>query len=434
MKVYKKRKNCRLCYSPDLIKILSLPSVAPGEQLRSNFKTIFYEVPIDLYQCKSCFHVQLVNIPRDNLMWNDEYTFMPSKNIEIIKHFKNVIDKFHRHHCKKIEKVFEIGSNDGLFLKLLKKKFNCQVLGIDPSKLPRQEALKNNIETIPKFFNYKYSKKIKSSRGVFDLIVANNVFAHTDNLNDTMKGITSLLKNDGYFVFEASYLLDVLQKKLIGTIIHEHLSVHSLTSFKPFLRKFNIHLIDVMHQKNIQGGAIIGIAKKNDSNPKKLKISKNLKFMFHKEKKYGLANSKGLRNYQNNFYLTLNKFKKNINKFLLKNPDTKLFCYGAARSIQITLKLLGIENNVNFILENNKFKFNKFIPLNNKIKIINEKKHKYSDKNLYLITAWVHTNTIIKNIKSKIKIKSVLNVATIYPKFDILNVKKYEKNFTSWSR
>lgn len=424
MKVYKKRSNCRLCYSPNLIKILNLPSVAPGEQLRKNCKKIFYEVPIDLYQCKSCFHVQLVNIPRDNLMWNDEYTFMPSKNLEIIKHFKSVIDKFHTYHCRKIEKVFEIGSNDGLFLKLLQKKFNCQVLGIDPSKLPRREALKKNIKTIPKFFNYKYSKKIKSSRGVFDLIVANNVFAHTDNLNDTMKGITNLLKNDGYFIFEASYLLDVLKKKLIGTIIHEHLSIHSLTSFKPFLKKFNIYLIDVIHQKNIQGGAIVGIAKKNKLNQKKLKISKNLQLMFQKEKKYGLANSKGLINYQNEFYLTLNKLKKKLNQFLLKNSDSKIYCYGAARSIQITLKLLGIENNTNFILENNKFKFGKFIPLNNKIKIINERKHKYSNKNLYLITAWVHTNTIIKNIKNKVKNKLALYVATIYPKFDILNVKK----------
>ena len=68
-------------------------------------------------------------------------------------------------------------------------------------------------------------------------MVANNVFAHCDNLSDMLKGIENILDDKGYFVFEASNLLDVLKKKLIGTIIHEHLSVHSITSLVPFFKK-----------------------------------------------------------------------------------------------------------------------------------------------------------------------------------------------------
>lgn len=423
MKIYTKRSKCRLCNNTVLNKILHLPKVAPGEQLRKNIKKKYFEVPIDLYQCQKCYHVQLLNIPKDNLMWNDEYTFMPSKNKEIVEHFKNVIDYFYHKHSNNINSVFEIGSNDGIFLKLIKKKYNCHVLGIDPSKIPRQTAKKNKIETIPEYFNYNYSKKIKLKRGSFDLIVANNVFAHSDNLDDMLKGITNLLDNKGYFIFEASYLLDVLNKKLIGTMIHEHLSIHSLTSFKSFLKKFNINLIDVIHQKNIQGGAIIGIARKNINLIQNFKISKNLLSMYSKERKNGLASNNGLKNYNNDFKLFINKFKTKINN-IIKDNKFQIICYGAARSIQLTLKLLDLDKRASFVLENNKFKFNKFIPLKNSIKIIDEKSHNYSEKNFYIITAWVHTSKILQKIKSRIKKNRNIKIATIYPKFKVLNVKK----------
>jgi len=42
--------------------------------------------------------------------------------------------------------------------------------------------------------------------------------------------IKKVLDDEGIFVFEVSYLLDVVQKNLIGTIFHEHLCYHSVIS------------------------------------------------------------------------------------------------------------------------------------------------------------------------------------------------------------
>ena len=160
--------------------------------------------------------------------------------------------------------AFEIGSNDGLFLGEIKKITKCNVLGIDPSDEPVLIARKNNIPTIKDYFSYKIGKKILKKFDKPDLVIANNVFAHIDDMNSMVKGISNMLNYGGYFMFEISYLLDIVKKYLVGTIIHEHLSYHSLFSLVPFLKKYNLNLIDYRYVSNVQGGVIVGVAKKQE--------------------------------------------------------------------------------------------------------------------------------------------------------------------------
>ena len=131
-----------------------------------------------------------------------------------------------------------------------------------------------------------------------------------------LKGIENILDDKGYFVFEASNLLDVLKKKLIGTIIHEHLSVHSITSLVPFFKKHNLEIIDVLHNQQIQGGVIVGIVKKIN---KKNTIFKNVKYHLENEKKFGLKSKTKLINYAKEFKTFFKKFNNQILKYNIKN-------------------------------------------------------------------------------------------------------------------
>ena len=67
------------------------------------------------------------------------------------------------------------------------------------------------------------------------------------------------LPSDGIFVFEVSYLLDVIQKVLLGTIFHEHHSYHSLKPLVKFMKRYDMEIIDV-ERVTIQGGSLIGTA------------------------------------------------------------------------------------------------------------------------------------------------------------------------------
>lgn len=413
-KIFKTRKSCRLCNSKKIVKVLDLPPIFPGEQLKQNINDKAYKVPIDIYQCLNCWHVQIINIPSKELMWNSEYTFMPSQNQKIIEHFEKTINVFKKKFKPKINNAFEVGSNDGLFLKLLKDKFKCDVLGIDPSRIPANEAKKNKIKTIVDFFSHKKSNEIKKRFNKFDVIIANNVYAHMDNLNDFTKGIKNLLKNEGFFIFEISYLPDVIKKKLIGTIIHEHLSIHSLVSLTKFFKKFNFQLIDIRHDDEVQGGALIGYV---IHSKKKFHKSPQLKQFLNKEKKLKLNNSAGMRKFSKDFYNTIEKLKKKISRNFKKNE--KFTAFGAARSAPIILKLLNLEKRVKYIVDNNKYKDQKYMPLEN-IQIKHENKHNFNLNHNYIITGWAQNDKIEKIIKLKKSRKQ--KIITIFPKFDVKKI------------
>ena len=411
MITYKITKKCRLCKNSKLIKILNLPPTVPGEQLKKtkNEKNINF-IPIDLFLCTKCKHVQLTHVPNFKNLWGKEYTFKPSDNPELIKHFKNTIDYFIKKHDPKIKRAFEVGSNDGIFLKILKEKTNCSILGIDPSDEPVRIAKKNKVPTIKNYFDYNFSKKIKKQNGVFDLIIANNVFAHMNNMESITKGISNLLQKNGYFIFEASYLLDVLNKYLIGTIIHEHISIHSVTSLYPFLKKFDLNLIDLLHVNDIQGGALIGIAKKNKSKFK----TKSIKKFLSLERKNNLTNIKGFLKYQKKFDSNISKFSKKINEVLKYN---KLIGYGAARSAPLIIDLFNLSNNMEFIVDDNPRKINKFMQTGNiAIKSYRNSKMKLNNSAVFVL-GWAQTNRIISLLKKNHK---NIKIITIFPKFEII--------------
>lgn len=409
--IFSSKKNCRLCKSDKLTKVLKLPSIYPGEQLKKKKKEKVFKVPIDLYQCANCWHVQITDIPVKNLMWNSEYTFMPSMNPKLISHFNKTILDFRKKFKPKINKAFEIGSNDGLFLKLLRDKFKCKVLGIDPSKIPAQEALKNKIPTIIDFFNHKKSEKIKRKFKKFDLIIANNVYAHMDNLSDVTLGIKNLLKKEGYFIFEISYLPDVIKKFLIGTIIHEHLSIHSLISLTKFFKKFNFQLVDIRHDKKVQGGALVGYVVHSE---KKHNQSKRLKQFLNSEKKLGLNSFSGMKTFSKNLNNEILNLRKKINnKF---NKNTKFIAFGAARSAPIIIKLLKIENRINYFIDNNIFKDEKYMPIKN-IKIKHISKHDFTLDHNYILTGWAQNDKLEKIIKVKSKKKQ--KIIKVFPSFDV---------------
>ncbi len=409
----KKRNNCRLCSSNKLYKVVKLPKTIPGEHLLVKNQTNTIELArIDLYQCSNCFHVQICDIPSPDLLWGKNYTFISSMNSDILNHFKKIV-KYLKNKVKKINFAFEIGSNDGSFLKELELTFKCNVLGIDPSIQPIKIAKQNSIPTIKDYFNYKKSIKLKKIYGSPDLVVANNVFAHMDNLQDFTKGISNLLNNKGYFFFEISYLPDVLKKQLIGTIIHEHLSMHSVLSLQPFLAKYNLFLKYIKHVPSIQGGALIGIAQKLN---KPINHSKDLEKFINYEKKMNLNSLIGM----GQFNELLNLKLKRLFKQIIKIPkEYKYIGYGAARSAPLIIDLLKIRKKLLYIIDDHPYKKNKFLH-SNLIPIRSLSKHK-SNKNkyVYFILGWAQTSKIINIIKTFDK---NCFIVTVYPEFELIKI------------
>lgn len=111
------------------------------------------------------------------------------------------------------------------------------------------------VPTICDFFTEEIAEKIRTEEGHAKIITANNVCAHIDDLSGFFKTVKQLLAIDGIFVFEVSYLLDVLNKTLFDTIYHEHLDYHAVTPLIPCLKRQGMTLFHV-ERVTSHGGSI----------------------------------------------------------------------------------------------------------------------------------------------------------------------------------
>ena len=154
--------------------------------------------------------------------------------------------------------VVDIGSNDGTLLRCFQES-GFRVLGVDPAHEIAQQATEGGIETIKGFFTPALAREIRDHHGTAALVTANNVFAHIDDLAAVAEGVRVLLSPGGVFVFEVSYLVDVLEKTLFDTIYHEHLSYHTVEPLVRFFEANGMELIGA-DRGGSHGGSLRGFA------------------------------------------------------------------------------------------------------------------------------------------------------------------------------
>jgi SAM-dependent methyltransferase len=253
-----RRSSCRLCDSSDLHLALPLTPTPIGdhyiaESQRDMPQPVF---PLDLHLCGDCGHVQLLEVVDPQSLFGD-YTFVTASSPGLVDHFRRHADEV----CRRFPPaggslVVEIGSNDGSLLRFYQER-DCRVLGIDPARDVAARAAAAGVETLPTFFTSDLAREIRSKRGPAALIEANNVFAHADELRDIVRGVRTLLADDGVFVFEVSYLIDIVEKCLFDTVYHEHLSYHSVEPLARFFRSEGLELCDI-ERIGTKGGSLRG--------------------------------------------------------------------------------------------------------------------------------------------------------------------------------
>ena len=254
----RRRQTCRLCGSEDLALAIKLAPTPPANAFVDAKTAKQATYPLDVFFCNACTHVQLLDVvdPRELF---ENYVYVSGTSPVFVDHFKRYAAHVMNAYAPAqtgTTQVLDIGSNDGTLLGCF-KDLGCTVLGVDPARDIAEAATARGIPTITDFFGPDVATRLRAEHGAFDVITANNVFAHADDLDGITAGIASLLADDGVFVFEVSYLLDVIEHCLFDTIYHEHVAYHALTPLVGFFKKHGLQLIDA-ERVNTHGGSLRG--------------------------------------------------------------------------------------------------------------------------------------------------------------------------------
>jgi hypothetical protein len=315
------------------------------------------------------------------------YLYLSSTSKPFREHFESAAKKYIKEFKLSPNKsyVIDIGSNDGVALKPFKDLGFKKILGIEPAKNLAKLANKNKIKTVNCFLDKKNLNKIKKNA---DLILASNVFAHSDKLKEMTECMLKILSNKGTIIIEIQYLLNTLKDLTFDNIYHEHYNYWSLTSLVNFFNQFKSKIIRA-ERVNTHGGSLRIYVKKD----KNSKIDTSVKVLLKEEEEFGIKNYKTYQEFADKIYKIQKSVKANIKK--LKSNGKKLIGYGSPAKATTALNFFGISNEIDFIVEDNELKHGKFIP-GVKIPIVN--KNKVLDKNnTILVLAWNFFDDIKKN-------------------------------------
>ena len=380
--------NCRCCGNNNLKRVVSLGYHPLANNLLINKNSNCELYPLEMNYCENCYNCQLSIVIDPKKMFSN-YLYLSSTSKSFSKHFEEAAKKYIKEFklSKKKSYIIDVGSNDGVALKPFKdKKFN-NILGIEPAKNLAKLSNKNKIKTFNGFLEEKNIKKIKKNA---NLILASNVFAHSDNLKEMAECMLKLLDKRGTIIIEVQYLLNTIKDLTFDNIYHEHYNYWSLTSLINFFKQFEVTLYKA-ERINTHGGSIRIYIKKGRKN----KVENSIKELLKIEEKFGIKNYKTYEE----FGKKVQKIKENVRKNIknLKSNGKKLIGYGSPAKATTALNFFGISEEIDFIVEDNKLKQGKFVPGVN-IPIVNKKKVLDKNNNM-IVLAWNFYQDIKNNNK-----------------------------------
>lgn len=384
------RDNCRLCSSRNLELVVKLAPVPLAEKYTTPDEKDDEEVyPLDVFMCKDCGHVQLLDVIDSKALW-DDYTYHSGQTKAIVEHFQEVADRaIRQHHPPAGSLVIDVGSNDGSLLRPFKERGH-RVLGIDPAREIARKATESGIETLPELISTELARKVREKYGPASVVTAFNVFAHADDMSGMASSIRQMLAPDGIFIFEAQYLMDIVDKMLLGTMFHEHMSHHSLKPLKSFLERHGMELIDVQ-RVSIQKGSIIGTAQLRDG-PRAVQPAVGELLALETEKKLDLPETvKG-------FATRLERNRRQLAEMVAKwkSEGAVIAAYGAARSGPTFIVQFGLGDAISYIFDDHPQKINKLSP-GHRIPVLPTSELYKRKPDYVFILAWVHAKKIVAN-------------------------------------
>jgi hypothetical protein len=365
-----------------------------GEQpLANNFLTeekltrTEFRFPLSVNYCKSCGLTQLLHVVNPELLYLN-YAYFSSASQPLVEHFSSVAsDVIETYQLSPDDLVCEIGSNDGVFLRNFLDK--TRVIGVDPAKNIAAIATAQGIPTIADFFNQEVAERTCGQLGKAKLIFAANVFASIDDLEEVMKGICSLLDDDGVLILEVHRFADMLQSKCFDQIYHEHLCFFTLRPLALLMERFQLRIIDVtkvpVHGESFQ----IHVARQQSSLGTRETVAKIRK----EEVLLGLDD---VQTYFS-FAKEIEELRSRIHGMLtnIKSQGKRIAGYGAPGKGNILLNYAGIGNTtIDYLVDTTPHKQGLFTP-GLHIPIFPPEKLHEDRPDYILILSWNYANYIL---------------------------------------
>ena len=390
-------KACRMCHGGRLHAFLDLGKTPPADFFPFNHQIAVQEesFPLQVAVCDDCGLVQLNYVVSPEILYCNDYPYESSTTAAGRRHW----DEFAGTTVRMLgltgsDLVVDIGSNVGVLLEMF-RLHGTRILGVDPAANIAEIANRRGIETIAAFFDERAAEAIKARSGRASVITGTNVFAHVGDLDGLMRAVDQLLNDNGVFVIEAPYLIDLLNNLEYDTIYHEHLSYLSLKPMCRFFEKFDMEVFEVQ-RRDIHGGSFrVFVRRRNSSSrPVSAVIDELL----------AIENREAIHQHENlhRFAGAVAKNRDDLRELLLglKSRGKRIAGVSAPAKGMTLLNYCGIGPDIlDFVTEKAKLKIGRYTP-GMHIPVLGDEALTERKPDYALLLAWNFAEEIMNNLKA----------------------------------
>jgi hypothetical protein len=371
-------RQCRICKREEFKEVIDfgkqplVNSLIEEEDLDKEEPTFGLLVE----RCENCGLVQIVDpIDTETIYRNVDYLYFSGEMPGLIHYFQEYVNELEELGLEQNDLIVEIGSNDGLMLGLFDEKY--RKLGVDPASNTVVRALAAGVPTLSDGFGGRIAKSIKRDFGEAKLIYGNNCIAHIDDLHGVMKGVDTLLEDDGVFVVECNYWGGMVDNLNYSLIYHDHFSYFTVHDWFNIGGMYGLYPFDA-HVTPAQGGSLRIFLSKGPRD-----MTPRLKELFEKEVDSGLLTSQTCDRYREDVLQKATALGNDVRK--LKSEGKIIAGCGAAAKGFSILALAGLtDEEIDFFIDDSPAKQGKYTPVDH-IPVV--KRDERPDPDVFIITA-----------------------------------------------
>lgn len=392
MSMYTEIDSCRVSKEKDLVTFLNLGNQKltgvfprPEENLESG--------PLELVWSPSSYLVQLKHTFEPTEMYGSNYGYRSGLNNSMVQHLVNKAKYLNElSELKPGDVVVDIGSNDCTTLKAFPSY--VKRIGIDPTIKKFSQYYPDDIPYVADFFSEDSYRSIEKNKNA-KLVMSIACFYDLEDPISFVRGICSILDDDGLWHFEQAYLPSTLRSLSYDTACHEHIEYYSMLSVQNILKHAGMKIVDVT-LNDINGGSFAVTACK-DTN-KSIKVNRAvINWLIDEEYKMGLHTVKPYFEFAQRTYEHRDSLVHLIRS--LRADGKTIYGYGASTKGNVLLQWCGFtSDDIAAIGEVNPDKFGCITPGTN-IPIISEQDVKDMKPDYMIVLPWHFKNGIIQREK-----------------------------------
>jgi hypothetical protein len=247
----RKIDKCRVC-STALQSVLDL-----GDQVYTGIFPASAEVevptgPLELAFCGGCGLVQIHHVFDPTVMYGDDYGYRSGLNGSMVRHLRGKVARLEvAADLAPGDWVLDIGSNDGTTLRSYSRP-SLNRIGIDPTAAKFRQYYDNEAHVVADFFSADNYFSVATDKA--KLVTSIAMFYDLEDPVSFAAQVGSVLRPDGIWHFEQSYLPTMLNRNSFDTICHEHVSYYSLYAIEQILGRAGLRVLDLRFN-DINGGS-----------------------------------------------------------------------------------------------------------------------------------------------------------------------------------